>query len=281
VTTSSSTPLEFYEPGVPGPAAGGPGRWTRTVVGAFGILLAALAWEGAIEFGVIDSSVVPPLTEVFDALGEELGSDAFWIAAWRTAESTLLGLAISVAIALPLGVALGLSRRAFRSTRFLVEFLKPIPVVAILPLVLLIYGTTLEMKLVLITFGTLWPLLIHVLYGVQSVDPVVASTARAFRLNLPQRLLRVVLPSAAPMIATGLRVSAVTALILSIVTELVGGAQGLGFEITRAQLGGNYARMYALVLVTGVIGLALNAALERPERRLLHWHAAYRGEAGA
>jgi ABC-type nitrate/sulfonate/bicarbonate transport system permease component len=281
MTTSSSTPLELYEPGVPGPSAEGPGRWTRTVVGAFGILLAALAWEGAIEFGLIDSSVVPPLTEVLDALGEELGSDAFWTAAWRTAESTLLGLAISVAIALPLGVALGLSRRAFRSTRFVVEFLKPIPVVAILPLVLLIYGTTLEMKLVLIAFGTLWPLLIHVLYGVQSVDPVVASTARAFRVNLPQRLLRVVLPSAAPMIATGLRVSAVTALILSIVTELVGGAQGLGFEITRAQLGGNYARMYALVLFTGVMGLALNAALERPERRLLHWHAAYRGEAGA
>jgi ABC-type nitrate/sulfonate/bicarbonate transport system permease component len=281
VTTSSSAPLELFEPGASGRPAGGPGRWTRAAVGALGILLAALAWEGAIEFGVIDASVVPPLTEVFDALGEELGSGAFWTATWRTAESTLLGLAISVAIALPLGVALGLSRRAFRSTRFVVEFLKPIPVVAILPLVLLIYGTTLEMKLVLITFGTLWPLLIHVLYGVQSVDPVVASTARAFRLNVPQRLLRVVLPSAAPMIATGLRVSAVTALILSIVTELVGGAQGLGFEITRAQLGGNYARMYALVLVTGVIGLALNAALEWPERRLLHWHAAYRGEASA
>jgi ABC-type nitrate/sulfonate/bicarbonate transport system permease component len=278
VTTSASTPLELVEPGVSGPPAGGPGRWTRTLVGALGILLAALAWEGAVQFGVIDASVVPPLTEVLDALREALGSDSFWTAVWRTVESTLLGLAISVAIALPLGVALGLSRRAFRSTRFVVEFLKPIPVVAILPLVLLIYGTTLEMKLVLITFGTLWPLLIHVLYGVQSVDPVVAATARAFRLGLAQRLSRVVLPSAAPVIATGLRISAVTALILSIVTELVGGAQGIGFEITRAQLGGNYARMYALVLVTGVLGLGLNAALEWPERRLLHWHAAYRGE---
>lgn len=281
MTTSASTPLELVEPGVSGPPAGGPGRGTRTLVGALGILLAALAWELAVKFGVIDASVVPPLTEVLDALREELGSDSFWTAVWRTLESTLLGLAISVAIALPLGVALGLSRRAFRSTRFVVEFLKPIPVVAILPLVLLIYGTTLEMKLVLITFGTLWPLLIHVLYGVQSVDPVVAATARAFRLGLAQRLSRVVLPSAAPMIATGLRVSAVTALILSIVTELVGGAQGLGFEITRAQLGGNYARMYALVLVTGVLGLALNAALDWPERRLLHWHPAYRGESAA
>jgi ABC-type nitrate/sulfonate/bicarbonate transport system permease component len=251
----------------------------RALVGALGVLLAALIWEGATRLEVLDPSVIPPLTDVLDALFEEIGSAAFWTAFWRTCESTLLGLAISVLIALPLGIVLGLNDVAFRSTRFVVEFLKPIPVVAILPLVLLIYGTTLKMKLVLIVFGTVWPLLIHVLYGVQSVDPVVASTARAFRLRLRERVLRVVLPSAAPMIATGLRVSAVTALILSIVTELVGGAQGLGFEITRAQLGGNYARMYALVLATGLLGLALNAALERPERRLLRWHPTHRAEA--
>jgi ABC-type nitrate/sulfonate/bicarbonate transport system permease component len=251
----------------------------RALVGALGVLLAALIWEGATRVEILDPSVIPPLTDVLDALFEELGSADFWTALWRTCESTLLGLAISVLIAVPLGIGLGLNDVVFRSTRFVVEFLKPIPVVAILPLVLLIYGTTLKMKLVLIVFGTVWPLLIHVLYGVQSVDPVVASTARAFRLGLRERVLRVILPSASPMIATGLRVSAVTALILSIVTELVGGAKGLGFEITRAQLGGNYARMYALMLVTGLLGLALNAALERPERRLLRWHPTHRAEA--
>jgi ABC-type nitrate/sulfonate/bicarbonate transport system permease component len=248
------------------------------LVGALGVLAAALAWEAAPRLGVVDPSVVPPLSNVLDALVEELGNGGFWTAAWKTCESTLLGLAISVVVAIPLGLVLGLSGWAFRSTRFVVEFLKPIPVVAILPLVLLIYGTTLEMKLVLIVFGTVWPLLIHVIYGVQDVDPVVSTTARAYRVNLPNRILRVILPSAAPLIATGLRIAAITALILSIVTELVGGAQGLGFEITRAQIGANYAHMYALVLVTGLLGLALNAALERPERRLLRWHPTYRAD---
>jgi len=196
----------------------------------------------------------------------------------RTLESTLLGLLIGVAIALPLGLALGLSTAAFRSTRFVVEFLKPIPVVAILPLVLLIYGTTLQMKLVLIAFGTLWPLLIQVLYGVRAVDPVVSATARSFRMSPARRLVHVVLPSASPLIATGLRVAAVSALILSIVTELVGGAQGIGFEIARAQMSANYPKLYALVLVSGVLGLALNATMERPERRLLHWHPSHRTE---
>jgi ABC-type nitrate/sulfonate/bicarbonate transport system permease component len=250
----------------------------RALLGAGGVLLAALGWEAATRLGVLDTSAIPPLTTVLDALWSELGTGDFWTAVLRTLESTLLGLLIGVAIALPLGLALGLSTTAFRSTRFVVEFLKPIPVVAILPLVLLIYGTTLQMKLVLIAFGTMWPLLIQVLYGVRAVDPVVSATALSFRMSRARRLVHVVLPSAAPLIATGLRVAAVSALILSIVTELVGGAQGIGFEIARAQLSANYPKLYALVLVSGVLGLALNAAVERPERRLLHWHPSHRTE---
>lgn len=254
-------------------------RRARLLVGAGGVLVAALVWEGSTRLGLLDASAIPPLSDVVDALGSQLGSGSFWTALGRTVESTVLGLLIGVAIALPLGVALGLSTVAFRSTRFVVEFLKPIPVVAILPLVLMIYGTTLQMKLVLIAFGTIWPLLIQVLYGVQAVDPVVASTARSFRLSRARRLLYVVLPSASPLIATGLRVAAVSALILSVVTELVGGAQGLGFEIARAERAADYPKLYALVLVSGLLGLALNAAMERPERRVLRWHPSHRTEA--
>jgi ABC-type nitrate/sulfonate/bicarbonate transport system permease component len=259
--------------------AGRSERRAPALVGAGGLLVAALAWEASTRFGILDASAIPPLTDVLDALAGLLGSSAFWTALLRTVESAVLGLLIGVAIALPLGVGLGLSTAAFRSSRFVVEFLKPIPVVAILPLVLLIYGTTLQMKLVLIAFGTVWPLLIQVLYGVQAVDPVVSSTARSFRVSRARRLLYVVLPSASPLIATGLRVATVSALVLSIVTELVGGAEGIGFEIARSERAADYPTLYALVLVTGVLGLALNAAMEWPERRVLHWHPSHRAEA--
>lgn len=248
----------------------------ETVVGVVGVLAAIAVWELSIRLELLDASAIPPFSDVVGALVDELGSSRFWTALAMTCESTALGLILSVLVALPIGVALGLNRTAFRSVRFVVEFLKPIPVVAILPLVLLIYGTTLKMKLVLIVFGTLWPLLIQVLYGVQAVDPVVGLTARAYRIKRLRRLTHVVLPSAAPFIATGLRVAVVTALVLSIVTELVGGAEGLGFEINRSELSANYPRLYALVLVTGVLGLALNAAVQWPERHVLRWHPSNR-----
>ena len=244
---------------------------TTAIVGVAGVAGALVAWQAVSTGGVLDRTSFPPPTEVADALGRILGEEWFWTALGETAKSTLLGLLISVAIAFPLGAALGLSETAFRSSRLVIEFLKPIPVVALLPLALLMYGTTLQMKLVLIVFGTLWPLLMQVIYGVQNVDAVAAETARAYRLARPRRLVAVVLPSAAPFIATGLRVAGVTALLLSIVTELVGGAPGLGLQITRSQSAADFADLYALVVVTGVLGIAVNSALRRMERRTLRW----------
>ncbi len=241
------------------------------LAGVAGVAVALVLWQVVSVGEVLDPTSFPPPTEVADALVGVVGESSFWTALGETAKSTLLGVLISVAIGFPLGVALGLSEVAFRSSRLVIEFLKPIPVVALLPLALLMYGTTLEMKLVLIVFGTLWPLLMQVMYGVQNVDAVASETSRAYRIARPRRLVAVVLPSAAPFIATGLRVAGVTALLLSIVTELVGGAPGLGLEIARSQSAADYAELYALVVITGVLGIAVNSALRAMERRTLRW----------
>lgn len=239
--------------------------------GVAGVAVALIAWQVVSVADVLDRTSFPPPTEVAGALGRVVGEEEFWTAFGETAKSTLLGLLVSIAIALPLGAALGLSEVAFRSARLVIEFLKPIPVVALLPLALLLYGTSLRMKLVLIVFGTLWPLLMQVVYGVQNVDAVAAETARAYRFSRRRRLVAVVFPSAAPFIATGLRVAGVTALLLSIVTELVGGAPGLGLQITRSQSAADYADLYALVVIVGLLGIAVNTMLRRLERRTLRW----------
>ena len=244
---------------------------TTVLAGVAGVAAALALWQTVSTAEVLDRTSFPPPTEVFGALADVLGQASFWTAAGETAKSTLLGLLISVAIAFPLGTALGLNEAAFRSARLVIEFLKPIPVVALLPLALLLYGTTLQMKLVLIVFGTLWPLLMQVVYGVQNVDAVAGETARAYRLARRRRLGAIVLPSAAPFIATGLRIAGVTALLLSIVTELVGGAQGLGLEIARSQSAAHYDELYALVVITGLLGIAVNTALRSLERRTLRW----------
>ena len=161
-----------------------------------------------------------------------------------------------------------------------IEFLRPIPSVALIPLAVLVYGTGLESKVFLAVFASFWPLFVQTLYGVQDVDPVVTDTARSFGLGRFERIWRIRLPAAVPYIATGVRISSAVALILAVTAELVIGSAGLGRSISVAQSGGAIDVMYALIIATGMLGWLLNILATRGERRVLHWHPVAAGAGG-
>jgi ABC-type nitrate/sulfonate/bicarbonate transport system permease component len=228
------------------------------------------------RIGVLPSDHFPPISETLSTLFDQLGESRFWEAVGNTLEGWALGLGIAAALAIPIGIVIGSSRLLYRATRGVIEFLRPIPSVALIPLAILIYGTGLQSKVFLAAFASFWQVLVATLYGVQDVDPVATDTARSFGFSRPQRLLRVTLPSAIPYIATGLRIASAVSLILTVTAELVIGAAGLGRSINLARSGGNEELMYALILATGVLGLLLNAVFQRVERRVLHWHPSQR-----
>ena len=246
----------------------------------------ALPWIGALAVvalfellsrsDAIASRFFPPVSDWARTLVEEAGTSGFWSAVGNTLQGWALGLGIACAIAIPAGVVIGSTPLLYRALRGVIEFLRPIPSVALIPLAVLVYGSGLESKVFLAAFAATWPLLMQTLYGVQDVDPVATDTARSFGFGRAQRLLRVTLPSAVPYIATGVRISAAVALILVVTAELVIGAPGLGRQINLARQGANVELMYALILATGVLGVALNVLFTRIERRVLHWHPSQR-----
>jgi ABC-type nitrate/sulfonate/bicarbonate transport system permease component len=233
-------------------------------------------WELLTRTGILNPDHIPTMTETVARLAELLGESSFWSAVGSTLQGWALGLGIAAALAIPLGILIGSSATAHRAVRFVVEFLRPIPSVALVPLAVLIYGVGLESKVFLAAFASFWPLFVQTLYGVRDVDPVATDTARSFGLNGLQRLIRVKLPSAVPYIATGLRISSSVALILAVTAEIVIGSAGLGREINIARQGGAIELMYALIITTGLLGWALNIATTRAERRVLHWHPSHR-----
>jgi ABC-type nitrate/sulfonate/bicarbonate transport system permease component len=228
------------------------------------------------RIGVLPSDHFPPISETLSTLFDQLGESRFWEAVGNTLEGWALGLGIAAGLAIPIGIVIGSSRLLYRATRGVIEFLRPIPSVALIPLAILIYGTGLQSKVFLAAFASFWQVLVATLYGVQDVDPVATDTARSFGFSRPQRLLRVTLPSAIPYIATGVRIASAVSLIPTVTAELVIGAAGLGRSINLARSGGNEELMYALILATGVLGLLLNAVFQRVERRVLHWHPSQR-----
>jgi ABC-type nitrate/sulfonate/bicarbonate transport system permease component len=243
------------------------------------VLCALALWELVVGIGLLNEDHVPSMTATVEELVRLFGDGDFWSAVGSTLQGWALGLGIAAALAIPLGVLIGSSPLVYRSVRFVVEFLRPIPSVALVPLAVLIYGVGLESKVFLAAFASFWPLFVQTLYGVQDVDPVATDTARSFGLGRAERMWRVTVPSAVPYIATGIRISSAVALILAVTAELVIGAAGLGREINVARSGGNLDVMYALIVATGLLGWLLNLATSAGERRVLHWHPSQRAVA--
>jgi len=236
-------------------------------------------WELLTRTGVLPERHVPTMTDTFAELFDLLGTSGFWTAVGNTMQGWALGLGIAAALAIPLGILIGSSPLLYRSLRFVIEFLRPIPSVALVPLAVLIYGTGLRSKVFLADFASFWPLFVQTLYGVRDVDPIATDTARSFGLGRLERLWRIKLPSAVPYIATGIRISSAVALILAVTAEIVIGSAGLGRAINVARSGGAVELMYALIIATGIIGWLLNIAATRAERRVLHWHPSQRSVA--
>ena len=189
-----------------------------------------------------------------------------------------LGMVISVVAAAVLGFVIGSSPFLRKFTNSTIEFLRPVPSVALIPLAVLVFGVGVESALLLIVYACFWQVLIQVLYGVADVDVVAMDTAKSYGMGRLARVRYVVFPTALPYLMTGIRLAAAVALILAITAQLIIGTPGLGAEIARAQSGGAYVSMYSLVLATGLLGVIINIVFRAIERQILSWHTSIRSE---
>jgi ABC-type nitrate/sulfonate/bicarbonate transport system permease component len=228
--------------------------------------------------GLVSGDYLPPASEMARALWHLLAEDAFWTALGDTLTGWGLGLAIAVAAGLVAGIVIGSVPVLRAVTASTIEFLRPIPSVALIPVAVLLYGTDLRSVLLLVVYASFWQVLVQVLAGTHDVDPVAEDTARSYQLGVWGRVRYVMWPTALPYVMTGVRLAATVALVLTITAELVIGAPGLGHEIAIAQTSGAVPQVYALVLVTGLLGVTVNLMARAVERRALHWHPSVRRE---
>jgi ABC-type nitrate/sulfonate/bicarbonate transport system permease component len=255
-------------------------RMRAFFLGLAGIVGVIALLEVVVRLGLLPQAWFPPPSQIFPALGGLVAGGELFAPVGQTLQGWALGIVVATLVAVPLGVAIGSWEIAHRMAHFLLEFLRPIPPVALIPAAVLIFGSNLDMKVFLVGFGAFWPVLLQTIYGVHDVDLTVRDTGRCYGLGRAALLTRITLPSALPHIATGLRIASAIGLILAITAEIVVGVPGIGVEITDAQsAGGAEDLMYAWILAAGLLGWALNGALRAVERRFLHWHPSVRGGA--
>lgn len=202
------------------------------------------------DFGLADTVLV----DIMPSLGRAVGG-------WAMA--TVLGVVI--------GAALGRSRTGMQYVGPLFAFFRALPSPALLPVFILLFGIDSGMKLALIVFGSIWPILLNTVDGVRSVDSVKTDTARSFGTPRGQWITMVVLPAALPKIFAGLRLSLAISVILMVVSEMVGTTSGIGYQLRFAQTQFDFTTMWAWIVLLGIIGYGLNLALLAVERRALRW----------
>jgi ABC-type nitrate/sulfonate/bicarbonate transport system permease component len=243
-------------------------RWT-----GFAFLVGlALLWEAAGRGGWVHKVLFPPFSAILATLFELVvsGEIVSHLAAslWRAA----LGYALAAALAIALGIAMGYWRRAYEAGEILIEFLRAIPPPAVIPVAMVFLGIGDAMKVFIILFTCSFPILVNTIDGVRGVDPVLIRTARTFGLPGYRIVWKVILPAAAPLIMTGLRIATAIALILVVISEMIGATSGIGYFILGSQRTLHVTRMYAGMLALALVGYAINRLFLAVDARVMAWH---------
>lgn len=251
------------------------------VCGVIGVVALICVAEAAGRLGVIPTAQFPLASTVLIEAAALAADPTFLGDVATTFGGWALGLLVTVAVAVPLGLLLGSVPPIESALRPMIEFLRPIPSVALIPLATFIFSERLELKVAVILYASTWPILINTIYGLREVDPVAKETLRTFGFGPLSVLWRVSLPSTAPFIATGIRVAAAIALILAVTAELMSsGDGGIGSFIILAGSSPDGVKLTAAAVVwAGLLGLLTNGAFVWTERRIFRWHTAKTGGA--
>ncbi|MFL6659733.1 MAG: ABC transporter permease [Massilia sp.] len=184
----------------------------------------------------------------------------------------LLGFAIGAGLALPLGLAMGASRQVYVWFNPTVQILRPIPPIAYIPLAMLWFGLGNPPAVFLIALGAFFPVLMNTIAGVRQVDGIYLRAARNLGASGSLLFRRVILPATLPYIFAGVRIGIGTAFIVVIVSEMIAVNNGLGFRILEAREYFWSDKIMAGMITIGILGLAIDVAMNRLNNHLLRWH---------
>ncbi len=229
-------------------------------------------WELFTRIGWIDPNLLPPVSDVIESLYELTVNLEIIRHLGVTLRRVLLGYALGGAVGYGLGFACGCWPRLYALLEFTVEYLRPMPSVALIPIALLFLGMGDALNIAIIAWACSWPVFINTMDGVASVDPVLVRTGRTFGLGRAALQRKVLGPASLPAAFTGLRIGLGIAVAVVVITEMSASSDGLGAFILAASLNYHVAQMYAGIVVVGLFGYVLNRCFVWLESRILCWN---------
>ncbi|MCL4519751.1 MAG: ABC transporter permease [Thaumarchaeota archaeon] len=249
-------------------------------VAGLGFLFSFLIfWQIVSMSGLIPTTVFPSALNVLGSLFKITVNGTISSATLATLERLFAGYLVAAFIGVIIGMGMGLSPGIDEIANPLVQFLRPMPSVILVPLAILYFGLGSSMIISVIIYACIWPILINTADGVKSIDPTLLDTAELFHIHGLSKIRKVILPSSAPLIFSGLRVSLGVAWIVSITAEIISTAttNGIGGMIFLDLNTGKLSEVYAAILATAAIAYCMMALFLALQKRIIPWYEKSKG----
>ncbi len=230
-------------------------------------------WQLIADWRVVSPVYLPGPDRTLASLWRGLAHGDLSLLLWSTVQRMVYGWLLASLLGVALGALIGSSRIARAYLGPTLEFLRPIPASAVMPVAIAFIGLTDGMVLTVIGFGTLWPMLLATVHGFAAVEPRLVDVSRGLRLSRAAVAWKIALPNALPDILAAMRLGLTIALILAVVGEMLASQDGLGLAILLAARAFRSADLYAGVALLGLVGYVSNMALQLAETRVLRWRS--------
>ena len=236
-------------------------------------LIAALLmlWELSVRAEWIVSQNWPPVSTVLATAIAALGGGELLSALGGTLYRMMTGYVLGCLAGAVAGFALASSNMLRLTLEPALDIIRPLPVPALVPPLVLFLGLDDPMKISLVALTAFFPVLVNTLEGALSIEPTYRAVAATFGTSRLATVTKVLLPATLPFVAAGMRTSIGLAFIVAVVAEMIAGAQGIGYYIVSMQFAMRPADMFAALLLLGLLGYLINSGFVLVEARLLHW----------
>lgn len=250
------------------------GRALSSFIGSLVVLLVVIGlWWLISDRQWVSKVFLPTPGAALSSLLEGLRDGELGEQTLATLRRMLEGWLLACLAGVLLGALVGTSPSARAWLQPMLEFIRPLPASAVLPLAISMFGFGPNMVLFVVAFGAMWPVLLSTLHGFAHVEYRLREVASALQMSRISFVWKIGLPSAMPDILAGMRLSMTVSLIVAVVGEMIGSQSGLGQAILHAARSFRASDLFAGIVLLGAIGFAANAVLATAEKRLLVWQA--------
>lgn len=240
-------------------------RWASRVnwEGTATIVIVIVVWELSVRHQWISLNYISAPSEILAALRDLLEEGVLLERVWHTTSVAARAAAMATVVGVIAGAAIGRIDVVNSYSSASVDFMRSIPVLALFPAAVLLWGPSGTSEVAVATYAATWPILVNTAGGVRAVNPRLIDVARMLHLSRREQMLKVVIPAALPPILVGLRLSVVSALIVAIVAEMIINPRGIGWGLVEAANSLRPPRMWAYAVVAGALGYLANMLVLR------------------